>query len=118
MLAIVNESKVERTFKKWAATMKALEALEAEMAEAVQAEVAAGNGASGQIGPVKWTYTCRGTYDWKTLAEHLEPEEELVKRYQKVVIDYTGLAKACNPTEEEKAAVYKPGSPSISFKVA
>ena len=119
MLTIQNVSKTEKMFQKWAKLMGELSTLEAEMAEHVQDLATAPDGPkSGQIGGVKWTYTVKGSYDWKRLVEHLEPEDELVARYQKTVTDYTGLAKACNPTDEEKQAVYTPGSPSISFKVA
>lgn len=119
MLAIVNESKTEKLFKKWAKLMAELETLEAEMAEHVQdLATAPDSPKSGQIGGVKWTYTVKGSYDWEALARHLEPDEATIARFSKVVVDYRKLALAMNPSDEDQQAVYKPGSPSISFKVA
>lgn len=120
MLAIVNESKQERMFKKWAGLMAQLEALEAEMAAYVEAEAAKTpdkKSLSGVVGGVKWTYTKKGSYDWEALARHMEPDEETISRFEKTVVDFKGLALAMAPSKEDQAAVYSEGSPSISFKV-
>lgn len=59
----------------------------------------------------------RGSYDYEEIAKYIEPDDEVVKRNSKVVVDWRKVCEESGLTEDVKQKFYKPGKPYVSLKL-
>jgi hypothetical protein len=71
-----------------------------------------------KVGRVIASYTIgRGSYDYQHLAYMLEPEDSIIQRNSKQVIDWRQVCEDINATDEQKKLFYTPGNPGVTLKI-
>ncbi len=51
------------------------------------------------------------------MARYLEPDDEVVKRNSKVVVDWRKVCDEAGASDEVKQRFYTPGTPTVSIKI-
>ncbi len=76
-------------------------------------------GKTQTVGNVTATYSKgRGTYDYASIVQILEPEQEVVEKHTKVTLDWKAIAEESGMTDEIKERFYTPADKAtVSLKL-
>lgn len=59
----------------------------------------------------------RSSYDYESLAMHLEPDEDVIEANSSIRVDWRKVCVATGYTDEQLAAVKKEGRPYVSLRL-
>ncbi len=59
----------------------------------------------------------RGSFDYESMAMSIEPEDEIIRKHSKTVVDWRKVCEESGVTDEVKAKFYTPGTPYVSLKI-